>query len=170
MSDNTQAPDEMGGTKPTEHHAWLNKLVGEWTTESEMVMGPDQPAMTSKGKETVVNLGGLWAFGEGTAEMPDGNTMEYKSGLGYDVSFKQYKGFWLASMSSHLWKYDCELSEDGTKMTMNCVGPDMQKDGETANYRDVIEILDENTRTLTSSGQGENGEWTQFMKVRYTRV
>jgi hypothetical protein len=161
---------EMGGTKPLPEHAWLQKLVGEWRITSEMVMGPDGPTMTAEGTEKMVDLGGLWAFGEGTSTMPDGNTMDYRTGLGYDVSFKGYRGFWLASMSSHLWKYEGELSEDEKVMTLNCVGPHMQKDGETANYRDVIEILDENHRTLTSYGQGEDGEWTQFMKATYTRV
>jgi hypothetical protein len=166
MSEEAQ---EMG-TKPTAEHQWLNHLVGEWNVESEMVMGPDQPTMTSQGREKVINLGGLWAFCEGKSTMPDGTTMDYRSGVGYDVSFKEYRGFWLASMSSHLWKYVGTLSADGKKMTMNCVGPDMVNDGQTANYRDVIEIIDDNHRTLTSYGEGEDGTWTQFMKSSYTRV
>lgn len=158
------------GTKPQEQHAWLQKLVGEWKTESVMSMGPDQPEQTSTGTEKVVSLGGLWAFGEGTGTMPNGETMEYKTALGYDVSFNEYRGCWFASMSSHLWKYTGTLSDDGKTMTLACVGPNMVKDGETANYRDVIELIDENTRTLTSYGEDENGEWQQFMKCTYTRV
>jgi len=168
MSD-TQEVMEMG-TKPAPEHAWLQKLIGQWTVKSEMVMGPDQPVMTGEGTETVSDLGGLWAVGEGKASMPDGSTMEYRSALGYDVSFKQYRGSWLASMSSHLWKYEGEMSEDGRVLTLNCVGPHMEKDGETANYRDVIEILDDNHRTLTSYGEDGNGGWIQFMKATYTRA
>lgn len=169
MSENVQEVSEMG-TKPVPEHAWLQKLVGEWRVESEMWMGPDEPMQTSSGTESVISMGGLWALGEGKAQMPNGLPMEYRSGMGYDVSFRAYKAFWIASVSSHLWKYDCELSEDGRTMTMNCVGPDMVNDGQTANYRDVIEILDENHRTLTSYGQGPDGEWQQFMKASYTRV
>lgn len=169
MSETTQEPMEMG-TKPIAEHAWLQKLVGEWTVESEMIMGPDKPPMTATGRDTTTSLGGLWALSEGTSTMPDGSTMDYRSGLGFDVSFKAYKGFWIASMSSHLWKYDGELSEDGRKMTLNCIGPSMEKDGETANYRDVIDIIDEDHRTLTSYGETAPGEWQQFMKATYTRV
>jgi len=161
---------EMMGTKPIKEHEWLQKLVGEWRTETEMSMGPDQPKQKSTGTETVRNLGGLWAFGEGKAQMPDGSGMEYKVALGYDVSFKEYRGCWFASMSSHLWKSTGDLSADGKTMTLNCKGPHMEKDGETANYRDVIEIIDDNHRTMTSSGQDDNGNWQQFMKVQYTRV
>jgi len=86
------------------------------------------------------------------------------------VSFKEYRGFWIASVSSHLWKYTGGLSPDGKTMTLNCVGPSMVKDGETANYRDVIEIIDHNRRTLTSYGEDESGNWQPFMKSTYTRV
>lgn len=158
------------GTKPQAEHEWLQQLVGDWMVQTEMVMAPDQPKVTTRGWERTVCLGGLWSFGEGNSTMPDGNLMQYKTGLGYDVSFNEYRGFWLASMSSHLWKYVGTLSEDGKKMTLDCVGPDMVNDGQTANYRDVIEILDADHRTLTSYGEGPEDVWTEFMKATYTRV
>lgn len=158
------------GTKPVKEHEWLQKLVGEWRIETEMVMGPGGPTEKSQGSESVKSLGGLWSFSEGKSTMPGGAPIQYYTALGYDVSFKQYRGCWFASMSSHLWKYEGELSADGKVMTLSCVGPDMEKDGETANYRDVIEITDENHRTLTSYGQDEKGEYQQFMKASYTRV
>jgi hypothetical protein len=95
--------------------------------------------------------------------------MTYYIGLGYDVSFKEYRGFWLASVSSHLWKKVGTLSADGKVMTLNGEGPDMEKDGETANYRDVIEIVDRDHLTLTHYGPAENGEWQEYMKSHYSR-
>jgi hypothetical protein len=169
MSEEAKSENVEMGTKPIAEHAWLNNLLGDWKTVSEMVMGPDQPTQTSEGTETVTSLGGLFAFGEGKATMPDGTAMEYKSAIGYDVSFKQYRGVWFASMSSHLWKSEGELSEDGKVLTLTCVGPNMEKDGETAIYRDVHELVDANTRTMTSSAETPDG-WQQFMKVTYTRA
>jgi len=173
MSTETQgtadAMEEMG-TKPGPEHAWLQQLVGEWNVVTEMTMGPDQPPMRSESKESVRSLGGLWAFGQGTGPMPNGESMEYFSAIGYDVSFKEYRGCWFASVSSHLWKYTGEMSADGRKLTLNCVGPHMSKDGETANYRDVIEIIDANHRTLTSFGEDDEGKWQSFMKATYTRT
>lgn len=160
---------DMSGTKPLPEHEWLNKLVGNWKTSSVMIM-PDGSESSSEGTEVVQNLGGLWAFGEGTAEMPGGGQMHYKNGLGYDVSFKEYRGFWIADMSSHLWKQTGTLSADGRVMTLDCVGPHMLKDGETANYRDVHEIIDENNRTMTSLGQDDDGNWCEFMKVSFARM
>lgn len=174
MSTQTQEAPEAAamemGTKPVREHQWLQNLVGEWRVEAEMYMGPGQSAQKSKGTESVQSVGGLWAFGEGKSTMPDGTAMNHYSALGYDVSFNEYRGCWFASMSSHLWKQVGELSGDGKVMTLSCVGPNMEKDGETANYRDVIEILDADHRTVTSYGQQENGDWQEFMKLHYTRV
>jgi hypothetical protein len=167
----SEVNEEMPGpTKPQAEHAWLANLVGTWKVETTMSMGPGTPESTATGEETVTMMGGLWAVGDGKSTMPDGDDMFYKTGLGYDVSFKGYRGYWIASASSHLWKYEGELSEDGKVMTLNCEGPDMVNEGKTANYRDVIELIDENTRTMTSYGQDDKGEWHQFMKATYTRA
>ena len=45
--------------EPQKEHAWLQKLVGEWSFEGECVMGPDQPAFKSTGAETVRSLGSV---------------------------------------------------------------------------------------------------------------
>lgn len=169
MSTETQEMPEMG-TKPIAEHAWLQQLVGEWKVETEMYMGPGQPPMSSAGTESCKSVGGLWAFAEGKGKMPDGSGFDMYWTLGYDVSFKEYRGCWFGSMSSHLWKYVGTLSADGKTMTLDCEGPDMVHDGKTAPYRDVLEIVDANHRTLTSYGKDENGEWQRFMKASFTRV
>jgi hypothetical protein len=168
MSD--QIEEQSMGTKPVAEHAWLQNLVGEWTTSATMNMGPDAPEITSKGTESVRSLGGLWAFAQGKGEMPDGNSMEYFTAIGYDVSFNEYRGCWFADVSSHLWKYVGELSADGKTLTLTCEGPHMEKDGETAMYRDIHHLVNENERTMTSMGQAEDGTWNEFMVTKYTRV
>lgn len=133
-------------------------------------MGPDSPMQEASGEETVTSLGGLWAVGETTGSMPDGTDSLSYWALGYDVSFKQYRGCWFGSMSSHLWKNEGELSSDGKTMTLTCIGPSMTKDGETETYQDVIHIVDKDHRTMTSYAPGEDGKMQVFMKSTYTRV
>ena len=53
--------------EPQKEHEWLQKLVGEWTYESEATMEPDQPPMRLSGTENVRSLGGLWILAEGQA-------------------------------------------------------------------------------------------------------
>lgn len=170
MSTDTQEPMEMA-TRPLKEHEWLQNLVGEWRIESEMMMEPGAPTMKSQGKATTKVLdGGLWAITEINDTMPDDTEVKSFFALGYDVSFKEYRGCWIMSASSHLWKYVGEPSADGKTMTLNCEGPSMIVDGETALYREVIELIDENHRTQTSYAQDENGEWQQFGKADYFRV
>jgi len=164
---NTETQEETMGTLPVTEHEWLRKLVGEWRTESEMDM-PDGSKVSAQGHESVESLGGLWAFSKGSSEMPGGK-MDYYAGIGWDVSFKEYRGFKIMSVSSHLWKCVGTLSENGRKMTLDCEGPDMEVDGKTAMYRDVIEIVDDNHRTLASGGLDAQGNWQVWMTARYTR-
>ena len=60
--------------EPQKQHLWLQRLVGEWTFETECSPGPDQPPMKMTGTETVRTLGGLWTIGEGEGEMPGGGS------------------------------------------------------------------------------------------------
>ena len=41
----------MMKAEPQKEHQWLEQLLGEWTYEAEMQMGPGQPPMKSTGKE-----------------------------------------------------------------------------------------------------------------------
>ncbi len=166
---NTKA-DESMGTKPVKEHEWLQKLVGTWRTETEMSMGSGQPKVNVEGQEKVKIVGGLWAYGEGTSTMPGGTEMQYFNALGYDVSFKEYRGSWIMSASSHLWYYTGALNAGGRSMTLDCKGPSMTKDGETANYRNIINIVDDNHHTITYLSQDENGKYQENMKTSYTRV
>ena len=170
MDTQTQEPEMGMGTRPIKEHEWLQKLIGKWRVEAEMWMGPGQPKVRSEGTEIVKSVGGLWAFAERTGTLPDGSSVTTYATLGYDVSFKEYRGCWFGSMSSHLWKQTGTLSADGKVMTLDCAGPDMVNDGQTANYRDVIEIIDENHRTLTSYGPNESGEWQEYLKFTSTRI
>ena len=55
----------MEKPEPSSEHLWLQRLVGEWSVESECLTGPDQPPMKWTGTETGRSLGGLWTVGPG---------------------------------------------------------------------------------------------------------
>ena len=159
-----------GPTSALPQHEWLKNLVGEWETKTDLAPEGDGSTPRGKGRESFSMFGDLWLFGEGEITFPDGSQMSSKMGIGYDVSDQAYQAFWIATVSSHLWKYDCELSEDGKLLTMNCEGPDMMGDSKSAFYRDFIELIDEDHRTHTSTMQDKQGNWVAYMKNYYTRV
>lgn len=158
-------------TDPINEHEWLKNLIGEWRIKSEMAMEPGAPRIQSEGTASVKDLGGLWAYSENKETIPsmDQSTISYFA-LGYDVTFKEYRGSMVMSASSHLWKYAGTLSDDSTKMTLDCEGPSMTEEAGTALYRDVIELIDENHRIMTSYAQDKDGKWEEFVKAHYFRI
>ena len=53
-------------------------------------------------------------------------------------------------------------------LTMDTEGPNFT-DGKLTKYQDIIEILSDNERTLSSRVLGEDGQWLGFMKAVYRR-
>lgn len=158
----------MMDVKPQKEHAWLQKLVGEWSADMECVMGPDQPPMKSKGSEVTRSIGGLWTQGEGSGEMPDGSKATSIMTLGYDPQKQRFIGTFIASMMTHMWKYEGSLDASGKVLTLDTEGPGMTGDG-LMKYQDIITFVDDDHRILTSRVQGEDGTWTQFMTAHYRR-
>src|SRR4030095_5276604 len=111
---NTETTQEMcKHAEPQKEHEWLTRLVGDWTMEAECSMGPDQPPMKSKAKETVRSIGGLWIVGEGIGSMPDGGPAITQITLGYDPTAKRFVGAWIGSMMTHMWLYNREVGGSG---------------------------------------------------------
>lgn len=152
--------------KPQSEHAWLDKLLGDWTFESECLMGPDKPPAKSSGLLHCRTLGGLWIICEGEAE-PQGD-MECKSiiTLGYDPDAKRYIGTFIASMMTSLWIYAGSLDPSGKKLILDTEGPKFDQSG-LAKYQDIIEWINDTHWIMTSQLQGDDGRWHQFMTAHY---
>src|SRR5262245_14441130 len=154
--------------EPQREHRWLERLVGEWTYEHESSSAPDQPPSKSQGHEIVRSLGGLWTIGEGEGEMPEGGTAKTIMTLGYDPTVGRFVGTFIASMMTYLWTYNGALDNAGKVLVLDAEGPAFTGDG-TSKYRDSIEFIDDDHRTLTSHVLGDDGEWKLFMTAHYRR-
>jgi hypothetical protein len=155
--------------EPVKEHQWLQQLVGEWTSESQASMRPDEPLETFRGSESVRSLGGLWVLLEGQGEMPGGTMATMLMTLGYDLRTKRYVGTWIGSMMTHLWLYDGSLDAAEEVLTLHSEGPSFMQEGTLAKYKDVIEIKSPDHRVLTSHALGDDGQWRQFMEAHYRR-
>jgi Protein of unknown function (DUF1579) len=155
--------------QPQKEHQWLQKLIGEWTYETEAMMAPDQPPVKSTGTETVRSLGGLWILAEGQGEMPGCGLATTLMTLGYDPQKQRYVGTWIGSMMTYLWVYDGELDADETVLTLNSDGPSMTGDEKLGKYKDAIEFKSDDHRVLTSHMLRDDGQWQHFMTAHYWR-
>jgi hypothetical protein len=154
--------------EPQAEHLWLHQLIGEWSIESECIMGPDQPPMKTTGREVVRLLGQLWTIGEGTGDTPEGGCDSIMT-LGYDPQTKRFVGTFIASVMTHLWPYNGALDVTGKILTLDSEGPSFAGDGTMAKYQDVIEFITHDHRTLTARVQGADGSWQTFMTAHYRR-
>lgn len=155
--------------QPQTEHQWLQKLVGEWTYETETMMGSDQPPVKSTGTEIVRSLGKLWILAEGQGEMPGCGPAATLMTLGYDPQKQRYVGTWVGSMMTYLWQYDGELDAEETVLTLNSDGPAMTGEEKLGKYKDVIEFKSNDHRVLTSHMLGGDGQWQGFMTAHYWR-
>jgi len=152
----------------TEHHLWLKQFIGEWESEAEMQMAPDQPADKAKGREKVRGLGDMWIISDFEADMPGGlGKMTAVMTVGYDPEKGKYIGTWVDSMTSFMWKYEGTVDETGKILTLNSVGPNMMTGVGTANYRDITEFKSPDHRVLTAQAEGPDGTWVTYMTAHY---
>ena len=150
---------------PQKEHKWLERLVGEWTTDAEAIGMNGQPPTKHSGTESVRSLDGIWFIGEGLGEM--GPTVLT---LGFNPDKKKYVGTFIGSMMTWLWIYEGELDEAEKVLTLDTVGPSSSDDGSIVPYKDSIEFISDDHRVLTSRMQGTDGQWTEFMKMNFHRV
>ncbi len=154
---------------PQKEHQWLQRLVGEWTSEAEVTMEPGKSPETFRGTESVRSLGGFWILAEGQGEMPGCGPATTLMTLGYDPHKKRYLGTFVGSMMTHLWAYDGALDPAERVLTLESEGPSMADQGKMAKYRDVLELKSDDHRVLTSRILGDDGKWQAFMAASYRR-
>jgi hypothetical protein len=169
----TEKPQATMTATPQEEHHWLDKLVGEWTSEGE-AWEPGKPEGQVKrerfaGIERVRSLGGLWTVAEAEGDMPGAGHGTSIMTLGYDPERRRYVGSWIGSMMTHMWKYDGTLDSTQRVLTLGTEGPGMTPDSKVAKYRDVLEFKTNDHRVLTSQILKDDGTWEQFMTVNYHR-
>jgi Protein of unknown function (DUF1579) len=156
--------------EPQKEHQWLQKLVGEWTTEMEAAMGPDKPVEKFTGTDSVRSIGGVWVMCEGRGPMPDGGSAVTFMTLGYDPTKKRYVGTFIGSMMTHMWVYAGIVDTAGKVLTLDTEGPSFKGDGGLVKYQDIIEVKGDDHWVLRSRALGDDGAWGPFfMNADYRR-
>ena len=154
--------------EPQTEQKWLDGFIGEWVSETEYSMEPNQPPLKIKGTEVVRSLSGVWIVMEGDGEMPDGGAGKTIMTLGYNPQSQRYVGTFIGSMMTHLWLYSGALDAAGRVLTLDTEGPNF-KESAMAKYKDIIEFVSADHRIMTSQILGDDGNWLQFMTSHYRR-
>jgi surface antigen len=160
----------MEAAKPTPEHLWLQKIVGDWTFESAVDMGPDNPAIKTTGTEQVRGVGSLFILCEGKSVMPGGGGGTMFLTLGFDPQKGHFVGTWIGSMMSNMWVYEGKLDAATDTLTLDTEGPSMKDEGKLDRYRETIVVKSDSERTFSSSVRAADGTWKTFMTSTYRRV
>ncbi len=155
--------------KPTQEHAWLHKFTGEWTTQIETSMAPDQPTMQCSGTLSSRQIGGFWVLNEMKGDM-GGSPMVGIQTIGYDEAKKKYVGTWVDSMTAFMWKYEGSVDPAGQTLTLQADGPSFKGDGKLAKFQDIYEFKSDDEIIMTSRVLGDDGNWFTFMSGTIKRV
>lgn len=156
------------GPKPTKEHEWLTRLTGSWSCVMRADMGPGQPEAVHTGDETARMLGDLWWVAECDARAPDGARGKNIMMLGYDPKKGRFVGSFISSNMTMMWSYEGTL--EGDVLTLDTVGPSFTDENRSTKYQDIIEIVSESERTMTSRALMDDGSWAVFMKATYKRT
>ncbi|MES2693790.1 MAG: DUF1579 domain-containing protein [Verrucomicrobiota bacterium] len=151
--------------QPTPAHAWLQRCVGEWDSEIEMIVGPKQPSMKCRGTDSARMVGGFWLVSEGkNLDFP----YTCQLTLGYDPKAARYVGTWIDSMSSYLWHYTGAIDASG-RLVLQTEGPFPPADGRFTKFREVTEFLTQDHRVFTSARMSEGGVWIPQLRIDFRR-
>ena len=160
----------MALAKPGEPHQRLQRLVGEYDVESEMVMQPGAPPQKSKGKQKYAAImGGRYIHGDFTGEMM-GMTFHGASLMGYDNFKKKYFSAWIDDMGTGIMLAEGTASKDGKVITLTGEYEDPM-DKKTHKYRWVTTVLSDDKHTFDwfdSDKEGKN-EY-RMLHITYTRA
>ena len=160
----------MECTHPRAEHAWLRKLCGSWNATSQMWSQPDAEPTTWESHESTGAVGDLWIVTEGSADFGGESPYASRMTLGYDERRGHFVGSWIDSMQGHMWSYVGHLDVADNTLTLEAEGPSMHDPSVSARYRDQLELVDGDTKRMTSSILDESGEWKTFMRVEARRA
>ena len=153
-------------SKPQHEHQWLAPLIGTFSFESECVDGEGQKNVTT-GTVEGASIGGMWVILTGKGSFGDAS-WENRIILGYDLGQQRYVGTFIGSMFDGMWLYNGAIDPADGRLVLGTVGPKFDGGG-TANYQDIVQIVDNDHWILSSRVQGDDGKWTDFMTAHHRR-
>ncbi len=151
---------------PETPKTYLQRIVGSWEYDQEVINGPGQPPQKAKGTEDG-RMVGPWAMLETHGESAGGPFTGILT-IGPTADPKRYVATWISSMSPDMVQYQGSLDESGRVLTLDALLPDPTDPTKQARFRDVIELVDDGHKSLRSMME-MNGNWITYVTGHYRR-
>lgn len=153
---------------PGPEHAALNPLVGSWKTVIKQWTVPNADPATSEGTcERNWIMGGRYLVANYKGTM-GGMPFEGMEVLGYDNQKKQYVSSWVDNMGTGIMMSQGGAMDPSTH-SFTLTGSFTDMGGKEASMRDVTNIVDGNTYTMTMFAN-DGGQEAKMMEITFSRV
>jgi hypothetical protein len=160
-----QTPDRP---PPVAEHDVLGQFTGEWEMTGEIIVPLSGEVLEVWGTESARMLGEFWLVSELEYSMA-GMDASGLTTIGYDSAAGSLAGSYISSLGGFRWEYEGEVDESGRKLTLETEGPSPLRAGETARFRETLELRDKNHKVFTSSMQDDEGRWVTMLTWNYRR-
>ncbi len=141
---------EMQVPEPTEHHALIQRGVGEWAGTVTMLV-PGLPETPIPATESVRSAGPFWTVSVFRSDFM-GESYEGNGSRGYDPSTGKFQSTWLDSRSSYLSIMEGAYDPETRTMTSTWDAPDMR--GEMTPHRSE-QVFSKNAYAMTFYAHGK---------------
>jgi hypothetical protein len=149
--------------QPGPEHKRLEEHVGKWDVDCTFFMGPDQPPMQVKARDTIEMFGPFFTSSCFEAEM-FGQPYKGRATLGYDPEQGTYVSTWYDSMTPVLYSFTGSFDASGKVLELRGEGHDCMSKG-PATYRTTEEHKGDGSRVfemfMTPQGGPEIKLFTQ---------
>lgn len=159
-----QAPDGQRAQRDL-----LRQFAGNWELAGEVIAPRDRQTFPVTGTESVRMLGEHWLVSDVKFSMAGMNVTGVTM-IGYDPAAAAFVGSYVSSLDSVLWKYAGEMDGTGSRLTLETEGPSPLRLGETARFRETLELRDSDHKLFTSSLQLDDGTWMKVVNWEYRRT
>lgn len=149
--------------------AWLKQLVGTWRFTFETTSDSEAPGYTITGTETIWPVGDFFVAVENRGVDSKGSASHAVISLGYDPERARFIGAHAGSAVSALFVYEGTLDASGTALNLETEGPAMTEGKTIDHYRDVLRIVDADTREQSLQVLDTKGEWKEFARYQFAR-
>jgi hypothetical protein len=147
----------------TKRHRVLERKAGQWTARVKDPSG----RYTDATYEASIGCGGLWLIGDYRGEFA-GTSFSGHEVLGYDAQKALYVASWFDSWTDHAMELEGTFDEATNTLTQWTQGHDPVT-GKSIRERHDTHFVDANHFTYTMSGPDEDGVYTPFMTISYSR-
>jgi hypothetical protein len=154
--------------KPTQHHAAMCPMAGEWAAECKMWMDPTAEPMVSKGTMKCMPMfDGRLFKSEFKGEMM-GMPFTGYGYMGYNTTSNRYENIWMDSMSTAMVMSTGSASSDGKTITLTGQMDDCMT-GQKCDVKYVWNVVDDNKNIFTMFRMVEGTEMKEG-EITYTRT